>query len=95
MIGLEKSIIYELGTFEAEVYSVEVFNYEDLMISITLKKFTDQQYSADYTIEFEDQIINGATGILSSKVQALFTAEKFIVKTLQRQHGKGAKKEWK
>lgn len=37
LIGLEKSIIYELGTFEAEVYSVEVFNYEELMISITLK----------------------------------------------------------
>ena len=82
MIGLEKSIIYELGTFEAEVYSVEVFNYEELMISITLKKFMDQQYSAEYTIEIEDQIINGATGIFSSKVEALFTAEKFILKAL-------------
>ena len=35
LIGLEKSIIYELGTFEAEVYCVEVFNYEELNISIT------------------------------------------------------------
>ena len=82
LIGLEKSIIYELGTFEAEVYSVEVFNYEDLMNSITLKKFTDQLYSADYTIEIEDQIINGATGIFSSKERALFTAEKFILEAL-------------
>lgn len=82
LIGLEKSIIYELGTFEAEVYSVEVFNYEDLIISITLKKFMDQQYSAEYTIEIEDQIINGATGIFSTREQALFTAEKFILKAL-------------
>ena len=35
MIGLEKSIIFELGTYEAEVYDVEVFNYEDVSISIT------------------------------------------------------------
>lgn len=84
LIGLEKSIIYELGTFEAEVYSVEVFNYEELMISITLKKFTDQQYSAEYTIEIEDQIINGATGIFSSKEQALFTAEKFVLEALPK-----------
>lgn len=84
LIGLEKSIIYELGTFEAEVYSVEVFNYEDIMISITLKRFTDQQYSAEYTIEIEDQIINGATGIFTSKVQALFTAEKFILEALPK-----------
>ena len=82
LIGLEKSIIYELGTFEAEVYSVEVFNYEELNISITLKKFTNQQYSADYTIEIENQIINGGTGIFTSKEQALFTAEKFIWKIL-------------
>ncbi|BAK15233.1 hypothetical protein SSIL_0810 [Solibacillus silvestris StLB046] len=84
MIGLEKSIIYELGTFEAEVYSVEVFNYEELMISITLKKFMDQQYSAEYTIEIENEIINGATGIFSSKEQALFTAEKFILEALNK-----------
>ncbi|MER2121025.1 MAG: hypothetical protein ABS935_12205 [Solibacillus sp.] len=84
MIGLEKSIIYELGTFEAEVYSVEVFNCEELNISITLKKFTNQQYSADYTIEIEDRIINGATGIFSSKEQALFTAEKFIIESLSK-----------
>ncbi|MEK4129115.1 hypothetical protein NYE67_05505 [Solibacillus sp. FSL W8-0474] len=83
LIGLEKSIIYELGTFEAEVYSVEVFNYEDLMISINLKKFMNQQYSADYTIEIKDRIISGATGIFSSKEQALFTAEKFILKALR------------
>lgn len=82
LIGLEKSIIYELGTFEAEVYSVEVFNYEDLMISITLKKFTNQQYSAEYTIEIENRIINGATGIFSTREQALFTAEKFILEAL-------------
>lgn len=84
LIGLEKSIIYELGTFEAEVYSVEIFNYEELNISITLKKFTNQQYSADYTIEIENQIINGATGIFTSKEQALFTAEKFILETLPK-----------
>lgn len=84
MIGLEKSIIYELGTFEAEVYSVEVFNYEELNISIALKKFTDHQYSADYTIEVEDRIINGATGIFSSKEQAIFNAEKFILKSLPK-----------
>ena len=84
LIGLEKSIIYELGTFEAEVYSVEVFNYEVLNISITLKKFTNQQYSADYTIEIENRIINGATGIFTSKEQALFTAEKFILETLPK-----------
>lgn len=84
LIGLEKSIIYELGTFEAEVYSVEVFNYEELMISITLKKFMDQQYSAEYTIEIENEIINGATGIFSSKEQALFTAEKFILEALNK-----------
>lgn len=84
LIGLEKSIVYELGTFEAEVYSVEVFNYEELNISITLKKFTNQQYSADYTIEIEDRIINGATGIFSSKEQTLFTAEKFILEALPK-----------
>lgn len=84
LIGLEKSIIYELGTFEAEVYSVEVFNYEDLMISITLKKFTNQQYSAEYTIEIEDRIINGVTGIFPTREQALFTAEKFILGTLPK-----------
>lgn len=84
LIGLEKSIIYELGTFEAEVYSVEVFNYEELMISITLKKFMDQQYSAEYTIEIEDRIINGATGIFSTREQALFTAEKFILEALPK-----------
>lgn len=84
LIGLEKSIIYELGTFEAEVYSVEVFNYEELNISITLKKFTNQQYSADYTIEIENRIINGATGIFTSKEQALYTAEKFILKALKK-----------
>ena len=82
LIGLEKSIIYELGTFEAEVYSVEVFNYEELNISITLKEFTNQQYSADNTIEIENRIINGATGIFTSKEQALFTAEKFILEAL-------------
>lgn len=84
LIGLEKSIIYELGTFEAEVYSVEVFNYEELNISITLKKFTEQQYSADYTIEIEDQIINGVTGIFSSKELALFNSEKFILEALRK-----------
>lgn len=84
LIGLEKSIIYELGAFEAEVYSVEVFNYEDLNISITLKRFTNKQYSADYTIEIEDQIINGVTGIFSSKVQALINAEKFILEKLPK-----------
>ena len=84
MIGLEKSIIYELGTFEAEVYSVEVFNYEELMISITLKKFMDQHYSAEYTIEIENEIINGATGIFSTREQALFTAEKFILEALPK-----------
>lgn len=82
MIGLEKSIIYELGSFEAEIYSVEVFNYEELMISITLKKFMDQQYSAEYTIEIENEIINGATGVFTTKEQALFTAEKFILEAL-------------
>lgn len=84
LIGLEKSIIYELGTFEAEVYSVEVFNYEELMISITLKKFIDQQYSAEYTIEIDNEIINGATGIFSTREQALFTAEKFILEALPK-----------
>lgn len=84
LIGLEKSIIYELGTFEAEVYSVEVFNYEDLIISITLKKFMNQQYSAEYTIEIEDQIINGATGIFNTREQALFTAERFILQALPK-----------
>lgn len=84
MIGLKKSIIYELGTFEAEVYNVEVFDYEDAMISITLKKFTDQQYSADYIIELEEQIINGATGIFPTKEKTLFTAEKFIVELLAK-----------
>lgn len=84
LIGLEKSIIYELGTFEAEVYSVEVFNYEELNISITLKKFTNQQYSADYTVEIENRIINGATGIFSTREQALFTAEKFILEALPK-----------
>lgn len=82
LIGLEKSIIYELGSFEAEIYSVEVFNYEELMISITLKKFMDQQYSAEYTIEIENEIINGATGVFTTKEQALFTAEKFILEAL-------------
>ena len=84
MIGLEKSIIYELGTYEAEVYDVEVFNYEDVIISITLKKYMEQQYSADYIIEVEDQILNGATGIFSTKEEALFTAEKFIVNVLSK-----------
>lgn len=84
MIGLEKSIIYELGTYEAEVYDVEVFNYEDVTISITLKKYMEQQYSADYSIEVEDQIINGVTGIFSTKEEAMFTAEKFILGALIR-----------
>lgn len=44
----------------------------------------DQQYSAEYTIEIEDRIINGATGIFSTKEQALFTAEKFILETLHK-----------
>ncbi|MER2155794.1 MAG: hypothetical protein ABS917_16500 [Solibacillus sp.] len=84
MIGLKKSIIYELGTFEAEIYNVEVFDYENAMISITLKKFTDLQYSADYIIELEEQIINGSTGIFPTKEQALFTAENFIVRALAK-----------
>lgn len=84
MIGLEKSIIYELGTYEAEVYSVEIFNFEDIMVSITLKKFTEQKYSADYTIEINDQTMNGATGIFSSKADALFTAEKFILEAIPK-----------
>lgn len=84
LIGLEKSIIYELGTYEAEVYDVEVFNYEDVTISITLKKYMEQQYSADYSIEVEDQIIDGVTGIFSTKEEAMFTAEKFIVDTLSK-----------
>lgn len=84
MIGLKESIIYELGTFEAKVYNVEVFNYEDAIISITLKKFTERQYSADYIIEIEEHLINGATGIFPTKEQALFTAEKFIVEALAK-----------